>query len=132
MKKRILYISWAVMFALCAGLGFVLPEAQEQKVALTALSFLFFLPPGWLALDAFRSKDKKTFRILSYMSGGSLLLTTAAYIANLASVAASETVGNVLYGVLVVVSVPMVSMGVELLSLFLWACLFIFSLQNRK
>lgn len=132
MKKRILYIAWAVVYALCAGLGFVVPKTDAQKVALTLLSLVFFLPPAWLAVDALRFKDKKTLKLLGWISGLSLGLTTAAYIANLASATASEAAGNVLYGVLIIVSAPMVSMGAELISLFLWACLLAVSLQNRK
>lgn len=132
MKKRILYIAWAVVYALCAGLGFVVPKTDAQKVALTLLSLVFFLPPAWLAVDALRFKDRKTMKILGWISGLSLGLTTAAYIANLASATASEAAGNVLYGVLIIVSAPMVSMGAELMSLFLWACLLAVSLQNRK
>ncbi len=132
MKKRILYIAWAVMYALCAGLGFVVPKTDAQKVALTLLSLVFFLPPAWLTVDALRFKDRKTLKRLGWISGLSLGLTTAAYIANLASATASEAAGNVLYGVLIIVSAPMVSMGAELISLFLWACLLAVSLQNRK
>ena len=132
MKKRILYITWGVMYALCAGLGFVAPKTDAQKVALMLLSLVFFVPPAWLTVDALRVKDRKTMKILGWISGLSLGLTTAAYIANLASVTASDGVGDVLYGLLIIISAPMVSMGAELMSLFLWACLLVVSLQNRK
>ncbi len=134
MKKGILYGAWALMYVLCAVLGLVAEPTDAQSVAMTLLSLVFFLPPAWLLVDAIRQKDFKTLGVVRIVSLLSLILTTAAYIANLASVGASETVGNVLYYVLLAVSAPMVSMGIELLSLFFWACLLFgsFSLRNRK
>ena len=134
MKKEILYGAWALMYVLCAVLGFVAEPTDAQSIAMTLLSFVFFLPPMWLLVDAIRQRDKKTLKALRIVSLSSLILTTVAYIANLLSFTASETVGNALYYVLLAVSAPMVSMGVELLSLFLWACLLFgsFSLRNQK
>ena len=128
----LLYIAWALLFAICAGTGFIEPINDGQKVALMILALVFFVPPACLAARAYRRRDRKTFRILTWISAGSLVATMAAYIANIASVYGSQLLGDVLYGVLIVVSAPMVSMGVELLSLFLWACLLVFSFQNRK
>ena len=123
MKKRILYSLWAFLYALCAGLSFIPQPTEILQVAMTLLSLIFFVPGGVLLVDAFRQKDKKGFFALRLISLCSLGLTTVAYICNLLSATASDTTGTVLYYVLLAVSAPMVSMGYELLSLFLWACL---------
>ena len=123
MKKRILYGLWAFLYALCASLSFIPEPAESLQVAMTLLSLAFFVPGTVLLVDAFRNKDKKGIFTLRLISLVSLGLTTVAYICNLLSATASDAAGTVLYYVLLVVSAPMVSMGFELLSLFLWACL---------
>ena len=132
LNKKLLYIAWAMMYVICAAVGFVAPQTTGEKVALFVVSLVFFIPPVLLAVRAYRKHSKRTFRRLALISGLSLGLTTVVYIANIASAYASETVGNILYWLLILVSVPMVSMGVQLLSMFLWACLLIFSLRNQK
>ena len=123
MKKRILYGLWAFLYVLCAGLSFIPQPTEILQVAMTLLSLVFFAPGIVLLVDAIRSKNKKSLFTLRLISLCSLGLTTIAYICNLLSATASDAAGTVLYYVLLVVSAPMVSMGYELVSLFLWACL---------
>lgn len=123
MKQRILYAVWAVFYALCAGLGFVSQPTDAQAVAMTILSLLFFVPGFLLVADAAKRHSRKALLAVRGICIASLVLTIAAFIANLASVSASDAVGNALYYVLILVSAPMICMQIELLSLFLWACL---------
>lgn len=123
MKKTVLYCSWVFFYFLCAFISNVENPAGIQSAALTVLSLIFFIPPAILLYDAARSGDKKTLLRLRLISILSLSLTLAALIANIASVNASETVGNVLYQVLIFASVPMVCSQHYVLSMFLWACL---------
>lgn len=132
MKQRILWIIWAVLYGICAGLGFVANPTDAQAVAMTILSVLFFVPGFLLLVDSVRAQDKKTLSLIRWVSIASLSLTCVTFIANLASATASDAAGNVLYAVLLLVSAPMVSMGYALASLFLWACLLIASVVFRK
>ena len=125
MKKAILYFIWGFLYFLCAFISNVQSPTGVQSVALTVLSLLFFVPPGVLLYDALKKEDKKTLFLLRLLSILSLSLTLGALIANIAVVGASETVGNVLYQVLIFVSVPMVCSQHYVLSMFLWAFLMI-------
>ena len=125
MKKAILYFIWGFLYFLCAFISNVQSPTGVQSVALTVLSLLFFIPPGVLLYDALKKEDKKTLFLLRLLSILSLSLTLGALIANIAAVGTSETVGNVLYQVLIFVSVPMVCSQHYVLSMFLWAFLMI-------
>ena len=125
MKEKITYALWGVLFILCAGLGFLGPQDGFAGGLLTFLSLVFFVP-GILLLCWGR---RKAVRILSAVSLG---LTLLALLANFASLSLSERMGNFLYGVLIVVSSPMVCSGYWVLSLFLWACLLTGSFLNKK
>lgn len=132
MKQRILFIIWAVLYGICAGLGFIAQPTDAQSVAMTILSLLFFVPGGILLADAIARKSKQLLLALRIICATSLGLTILTFIANLASATASDAVGNALYCALILVSAPMVSMGFELLSLFLWACLLFSTIVFRK
>lgn len=132
MKKRILYISWGVLYALCAGLGHVTQPTDVQSVALTLLSLVFFVPGAILLVDALRSGNQKTRKELRWISGISLTLTLVLLVLNFLSALWSEALGAVLYELLIFVSVPMVCSRHWVLSLFLWACLFFATLPPKK
>lgn len=132
MKQRILFIIWIVLYGICAGLGFVAQPTDAQSVAMTVLSLLFFVPGFLLLVDAILGKSKKLLLALRIISIVSLSLTVLVFIANLASAAASEAVGDALYTVLLLVSAPMSTIGFDLLSLFLWACLLFSTFVFRK
>lgn len=123
MKKTVLFFIWGFFYFLCAFISNIQSPTGSQAAALTALSVIFFVPPAILLWDAVKEKDKKMLFTLRLISILSLSLTLAALIANIASVGASETVGNVLYQVLIFASVPMVCSQHYVLSMFLWACL---------
>lgn len=132
MKKRVLYIVWGILYALCAGLGHIAQPTDVQSVALTLLSLVFFVPGAILLVDVLRSGDQKTRLELRWISGISLGLTLLLLMANLFSVLGSEVLGTVLYELLIFVSVPMICSQYWVLSLFLWACLFFATLPTRK
>lgn len=123
MKKVVLYCAWAVLYILCAILGHIESPQGAQAAAMTILSVVFFVPGFWLLVQAVRSGSRKDLACLRIISGVSLGLTLAALIANIASVAGSELLGQVFYVILIWVSSPMICSGYWVLSLFLWACI---------
>ena len=125
MKKTFLYTLWAGLSLLCIGLSFIPQPSRALQGIMTLLSILFFVPGFLLLWDARRRKDEKTIKLLRLMSILSLCLTLALFIFNIWAVLGSELLGNVLYVLLLVVSVPMVCSGHYALSLFLWVCLLI-------
>lgn len=132
MKKWILYGFWVVEFILCAILGFIHNANAVGKVFQTILSLLFFVPPAILLVDAIRKKERGELLRLIIISAVSLALTMVLLVANVLSVGATKAVGDALYGILIVVSSPMVCSRYWLLSLFLWACLLMGALYGRK
>ncbi len=129
MNQKMLYALWGGLFVLCAGLGFIPEPAGAAKGALMVLSWCCFLPPYVLLYRASRRGDRRTLALLRNLAAASLILTVAALIANFFSVLASETVGRLLYDVLVVVSSPMICGQYWAVSLFLWAFLMIASMR---
>lgn len=132
MKKKILFCVWLCFYAICAGLGHISEPTDTQTLALLAMALIFFIPGVILLVDALRARDEKTLLQLRWISILSLGLTLVLLVANVISALASETVGNVLYEILIFVSVPMVCSQQWLLSMFLWACLLFATLLGRK
>lgn len=132
MKNKTLYALWGGLFILCAGLGFI-PEPQGAgKTLMTLLAVLFFLPGGLLLYKAGRDGDRGALQLVRNLSALSLGLTLVLLVANFLSALGSSVLGDVLYGMLVIVSSPMVCSGYWVLSLFLWACLLMTSLSQLK
>ena len=123
MKQKHLYSAWAGLYILCAVLGFVTNPNSVVKAALVLISVIFFVPGLLLLLDAISHNDKKTIGRIRWICIGSLGLTLIFLIANLLTVNASATVGNVFYALLVIVSSPMACSQYWVMSLFLWSCL---------
>lgn len=132
MKKFVLGGVWLLFYVMCLLLSYITAPSVSQQAALFVLSVVFFVPGFWLLIDARRQHDAKMLRILRWISGAVLLLTVVLLIANVSSVLASETVGNILYTLLIIVSVPMVCSQSWLISLFLWAFLFLSTLGRKK
>ena len=132
MKNKTLYILWAVLFVLCAVLGFFRETVTEGTWLMTLLSVLFFAPPGTLLWRARKGKDDHTRLLIRNLSGASLGLTLVLLVANLMAALGSEWLGNFLDALLTVLSTPMKASGYWALSLFLWAFLFIASLKGKK
>ena len=132
MKKTYLFALWGCLFIICAGLGFIPEPAGAVRVLLTLVSVGFFVPPAVLLYRAKQEKDTHTLQLIRNLSALSLLVTVIALIGNFLSALSSEFLGNLLHAVLVVVSSPMICCGYWALSLFLWACLLMVSLQLLK
>ena len=132
MRHKPLLLLWAILFGLCAALGF-LPEPEGAlKGVLTAASIAHFLPPLATLYLAKQEKDMQTIRLIRNLSFLSLLLTMALLIANFLSAGAGEILGDLLYYMLIIVSSPMICSGLWAMSLFLWACLLMASLTVLK
>ena len=129
MKNRFLFALWGAMFILCAGLGFIPEPAGLLKGLLTGLAILFFLPPAMLVWKGRREKDRTPLLLVRNLSIASLSLSVVLIIANFLTAFRSELMGDILHGVLVVVSSPMICSGHWAMSLFFWACLLIASVN---
>lgn len=128
MKQKILYALWAVLFILCAVLGFIPEPAGLSGTALTLCSAAFFVPPAMLLYQG-KQQDVLLIRNLSALSLG---LTLMLLILNFFTAFSSETLGRVLHYVLIIVSSPMICSGHWAMSLFLWACLLMASLKQLR
>ncbi len=138
MTKRNLYISWAVLFALCAGLGFIPNPKGVTWAALFVLALLFFVPPAVLVYKAVKDGDipeLKRMRIICLIWLGLTLVLLAL---NFLSVGFTAAAGRFVYRLLIIVSSPMVCGQVWVVSIFLWGCLLsaawqeIFKRRKRK
>lgn len=119
------YICWGVLYALCAGFGFIPEPSGIVKWAMVGLSILFFVP-GFVLLYL---EQKKPVRLISAISLGATLVTV---ILNFLSVYSTTGTGDFLYALLGLVSAPMFCAQYWVLSLFLWACLLFASLTKKK
>ena len=123
MTNKSWYIIWAVLFALCAGLGFLPePEGLDKGICIV-MSLLFFVPPAAIVYLGWKEQDREAIRLVRNLALGSLSMTLAVLAANFATLAASTWVGDLLYTILVIVSAPMVCSQVWILSLLLWGAL---------
>lgn len=138
MKRRIpvsytlLYVLWAVLFALTAGLGFIPEPEGMTRTVLMLLAGAFFLPPCAILIKANREgrdKHRLVIRNLSVASVGSTLVLMAL---NVMSANWSEAVGNALHAALTVVSAPMMCGQTYILGLFLWGCLLMGSMSKTN
>ena len=132
MKSKILCPAWAGLFVLCAGLGFVREPTGVLRIALTAASLAFFVPPALLLHSAGKAGDRFTLRVIRNLAAASLGLTLLLLLANFMSLMASEAVGDLMYVLLIIVSTPMVCCGYWVLSLFLWAFLLFWAIRQLK
>ena len=132
MSNKTWYIIWGVLYALCAGMGFIPSPEGLQYWALVALAVFFFLPGAVLLRRAVGAGDAKTCRLIWILSLCSLVGTMVMVIVNFLSFNASEAAGIAMHILLVVISVPMVCGQIWALSLFLWACLLMVSRKKAK
>lgn len=140
-KEKTLYPLWAFLYVLCVVLGAIPERSAAGEAVLRLVALLFFVPGAMLLYRGIRYGRKKTVAAVRWISLASLVLTTAALVANLLSVRAeSLTLGDALYVVLSAVSAPMLCLGDQwwAVSLFAWACLLMASfpwvrnLGNKK
>ena len=128
MNKKLLYMLWAGLFVLCAGLGFIPEPEGSFKIALSIISLVFFVPPAWLLYRG----DMSDAKLVCNLSALSLGLTLILLILNFLTALQSDFLGQVLHYTLVIVSSPMICSGHWAMSLFLWACLLIASRKQTR
>ena len=132
MNKKFLYALWGSLFILCACCGFIQEPEGKLQLLLTTVSMLFFIPPALLLWDAGKQRDLHTLKLVRNLSALSLGLTLVLLIVNFLMAMSSEFWGQVLHYILVIISSPMICSGHWAMSLFLWACLLIVSLQQIR
>ncbi len=123
MTKRSLWLIWYTLFIICALLGFI-PEPRGFWKFLFILFSIGFFVPGFLLLKwAGDRGETATVRQIRWIAFGSLCATVVLILLNGLSVIMSDFWGNLLYGLLIIVSSPMVCGQYWVLSLFGWACI---------
>ena len=132
MKENKLYLIWGALFIVCAGFGFILRPGNAMTALMVMLSAAFFVPPSVLLYTDWKHGRKGNIRRVRNLAIASLGLTMTAIIANVLSVYASRTVGNILHGFWVIASTPMVCSRFGIVSVFAWACLLMTSLKLLK
>ena len=124
MSNTVLYALWGVLYALCAGLGFVTEPENSMRILMTALAVAHFAAPFALSYRAGKKQDVRTLKLVRNLSGCWLVLAAVLLAGNFLSVLASERVGNLMHILLTIVASPMVASGNWALTIFLWACVF--------
>ena len=134
MNQKKLLALWAAMFLLCAGLGFIPGPMGGLKVFMIAAAVAFFIPPALLIRKAVNRKRpyRDMLLLIRNLSLISLVVTTAVLLLNCQSVGWPQFVGDGLYGLLVVISSPMICGQYWLISLFLWAYLLMVCLKYLR
>ena len=132
MSNNVLYIIWAALYVICAGLGFIPSPEGAAYWILLFFSLLFFVPPALILYRAAKKGEKKVLRRIRNLSLVSLIATLVMIILNIFSVAFTEAMGTALYYILIVVSSPMICGQIWAVSLFLWACLLMAALQQLR
>ena len=132
MNQKFLFTLWGGLFIVCAAMGFIPAPAGVGRILLTLLSIAFFVPPALALYQAIQAGDQPVLRLIRNLSALSLCLTLVLLVLNFLSALRSETLGDILYNILTIVSSPMVCSGCWVLSLFLWACLLMVSLKGLR
>ena len=121
MTNKTLFIVWGGYCILCLALS-AIPAPQGALYGLLMLIGLgFFVPGGVLLYRAGKAGNKKILTFIRNLSFFSLVLTVVALLLNFASPVMPSWAGDLLYVLLVVVSVPMICTRVWILSLLMWA-----------
>ena len=132
MSNKTLYYIWGGLFIFCALLGFIPQPTGLVKALMIVSSLVFFVPGGMLLYLSKQSGDLQTVRVVRILSIVSLVTTLVLLVLNFLSGNASDAAGDFLYGLLVVLSAPMVCSQYWFIPLFLWACLLMTSLSTQK
>ena len=122
-RKGKLALAWVILYVVCTIFGFINTKNGFLQAIFALVSIGFFLPGGILLYEAIGEKNKTTILTIRYLSIASLCLTVLTLIGNVLTLPASEAVGDRMYALLVLVSTPMISSQMWVISLFLWACL---------
>jgi len=132
MKNSVVYSLWAVLYCVCVGLGFAEDPEGAAKVLFILTGIISFMPPFYLAWKAKKSQNRQIMTLLLWISGSVLVLSTVLLMLNFLSVYFSDRAGLVLHVMLVMFSAPTACCQSFALGLFLWACVFVLSLQMLR
>lgn len=125
LKYKTLYIIWAVLFVLTAALGFITSAEGTAQLLLRLAAAAFFIPPWVIVTKARKEGAYAHTKRIRRLAALWLLAAMVLLCASIASVNLSDTVGNVLYGVMTVACAPLVCGDFYFLPLFLMATLLI-------
>ena len=130
MKKPVIYTIWGILYFVCVGLSFVGSATTAGKILPALIGLAFFVPPFYLLWQARKEDNRKTIRALRLLSIVILALSLVLLALNFLSVYFSAYTGLVLYVLLVMFTPPLACTQSWALSLFLWACILMLSLQK--
>ncbi len=127
MKEKILYCIWAVLYIICAGLGFITERGVVAHIVLSLFSLGFFVPGVLLLHHGLTTGNRGVLFRVRLVSILSLTATLSLIVISILTVFAGEETGQVINDLLILVSAPMFCSYFRGGSLFLWACLFVSS-----
>ena len=132
MSNKTLYFIWGGLFIFCGLLGFIPQPEGIVKVLMVLSSLVFFVPGAMLLYLNHKDGNLGTIKVVRNLSAISLGVTLFLLVLNFLSGKASDAMGEFLYGLLVMLSSPMVCSQYWFLPLFLWACLLMTALSLGK
>lgn len=127
MKQKLIYLLWLFLYIICVGLGTITESIPVLIVFQGLFALLFYVPPVLLAIEGLKEGQRRYLVQIRVISILSLVLTLIFMIANIASVYASEGVGNTLNQLYILVAAPMHCLPYGFISIFLWASLLMFT-----
>ena len=132
MNNKTLYWIWGGLFIFCGLLGFIPQPEGIVKVLMVVSSLAFFVPGGMLLYLNHKNGNLSTIRVVRNLAAISLGVTLVLLVLNFLSGKASSAMGDFLYGLLTMLSSPMVCSQYWFTSLFLWACLLMTAISFLK
>ena len=132
MNNKTLYWIWGGLFIFCGLLGFIPQPEGIVKVLMVVSSLAFFVPGGMLLYLNHKNGNLGTIRLVRNLAAISLGVTLVLLVLNFLSGKASSAMGDFLYGLLTMLSSPMVCSQYWFASLFLWACLLMTAISFLK
>ena len=132
MKNSVVYGVWAFLYFACVALGFVPNPEGLGKYLLILVGCISFIPPFYLAWKGKKEQDIKVLQVVLAVSSGVLVMTMVMLVLNFLSVYFSKAAGIALYILLILFSAPMACCQYWAIALFLWYCVFVFSLQTLR
>ena len=130
MKQKLIYLLWLFLYIICVGLGTIQAHIPVLNIFQGVFAVLFYVPPVLLTLEGLKKGQRKYLLQIRGISIASLVLTLVFMIANIASVYATEAVGNTLNQLYILVSAPMHCLPYGFISIFLWASLLMFTFPS--
>ena len=132
MSNKTLYYIWGGLFIFCGLLGFIPQPEGIVKVLMVLSSLVFFVPGAMLLYLNHKDGNLGTIKVVRNLSAISLGVTLFLLVLNFLSGKASSAMGDFLYGLLTMLSSPMVCSQYWFASLFLWACLLMTAISFLK